>query len=112
MQSVVSLTSSLVVKMLNVLVSKIYLIHTYFFQPQKLLTFFSRLISIYAIFNGQTFNDMLTNDIVGFELGRDETEPPIIVIFRVLCFQRQIFFFFFFFTFTSLQLVISAMWWS
>ena len=39
---------------------------------QKLLTFFSKNISIYAIFNDQSFNDMLTNDIVSFEqLGPD-----------------------------------------
>ena len=29
--------------------------------------FFSKNISIYAIFNDQRFNDMLTNDIVSFE---------------------------------------------
>ena len=29
--------------------------------------FFSKNISIYAIFNDQSFNDMLTNDIVSFE---------------------------------------------
>ena len=35
---------------------------------QKLLTnLFSKNISIYAIFNGQSFNDTLTNDIVSFE---------------------------------------------
>ena len=35
---------------------------------QKLLTFFQQNInSIYAIFNGQSFNDTLTNDIVSFE---------------------------------------------
>ena len=34
---------------------------------QKLLTFFSKDISIYAIFNNQSFNDMLTNDIASFE---------------------------------------------
>ena len=41
--------------------SKLYL------QMQKLLTFFSKNFSIYAIFNGQSFNDTLTNDIVSFE---------------------------------------------
>ena len=44
-------------------------------QMQKLLTFFffSKNISVYAIFNGQSFNDTLTNDIVSFEhLGPDE----------------------------------------
>ena len=34
---------------------------------QKLLTFFSKISSIYAIFNDQRFNDTLTNDIVSFE---------------------------------------------
>ena len=35
---------------------------------QKLLTFFfSKNISIYAIFNAQSFNDMLTNDTINFE---------------------------------------------
>ena len=34
---------------------------------QKLLTYFSKYISIHAIFNDQSFNDTLTNDIVSFE---------------------------------------------
>ena len=35
---------------------------------QKLLTFFfSKTISIYAIFDDQNFNDMLSNDIINFE---------------------------------------------
>ena len=35
---------------------------------QMLLTFFfSKNISIYAIFNDQSFNDLLTKDIVSFE---------------------------------------------
>ena len=39
---------------------------------QKLLTFFSKNISVYAIFNDQSFNDTLTNDIISFEqLGPD-----------------------------------------
>ena len=29
--------------------------------------FFNKNISVYAIVNNQTFNDMLTNDIVSFE---------------------------------------------
>ena len=42
-------------------------------QMQKLLTFFSKSISIYALFNDQSFNDTLTNDIVCFEqLGSGE----------------------------------------
>ena len=34
---------------------------------QKLLTFFSKNISEFAIFNDQNFNDTLSNDIVSFE---------------------------------------------
>ena len=39
---------------------------------QKLLTFFSKNIIVNAIFNDQSFNNMLTDDIVSFEqLGPD-----------------------------------------
>ena len=34
---------------------------------EKLLTFFSINISVYAIVNDQSFNDTLINDIVSFE---------------------------------------------
>ena len=34
---------------------------------QKLLKFFSKNIRVYAIFNYQSFNDTLTNDIISFE---------------------------------------------
>ena len=34
---------------------------------QKLLTFFSKNISVYSIFNNRSFNDTLSNDIVSFE---------------------------------------------
>ena len=34
---------------------------------QKLLTFFQQNITVYATFTDQSFNDMLTNDIVSFE---------------------------------------------
>ena len=34
---------------------------------QKHSHFFSKNISVYAIFNDQSFNDMLANDIVSFE---------------------------------------------
>ena len=39
-----------------------------------LLTFFfNKNISVYAIFNDQSFNDLLTSDIVSFEqLGSDK----------------------------------------
>ena len=65
-QSIISLTSPLVVKMLTALVSTISNSQL-FLQVQKLLTFFSKNISIYAIFNDQRFNDTLTNDIVTVE---------------------------------------------
>ena len=38
----------------------------------QMYIFFSKHTSVYAIFNDQSFNDTLTNDIVGFEqLGPD-----------------------------------------
>ena len=36
-------------------------------QMQKLLTFFQQNISVYAIYNDQSFNDRLSNDIVSLE---------------------------------------------
>ena len=36
-------------------------------QMQKLLTFFSKNIRVYVIFNDPSFNDTLINDIVSFE---------------------------------------------
>ena len=54
-QSIISLTSLLVVKMLTTHI------------------FFRKNISVCAIFNDQSFNDMLTNDIISFEqLGPDK----------------------------------------
>ena len=63
------------VKVLTVLISTISNSHVFLLrkceellQMQKLLTFFfSKNISIYAIFNDQSFNDTLTIDIVSFE---------------------------------------------
>ena len=51
---------------------------------QKLLTFFfSKHFNVYAIFNDQSFNDSLTNDIVSFEqLGPGPLE---IEIMRINC---------------------------
>ena len=68
-QSIVSLTSSLGVKILTVLKSTISSSQVFLLKENvsKLLTFFSKNISKYAIFNGQSFNDSLTNDIVNFE---------------------------------------------
>ena len=77
-QSIVSLTSSLVVKILTVLISTIsnsqvfLLKNVSSFCICKNYSFFSKNISIYAIFNDQSFNDMLTNNIIIFEqLGPD-----------------------------------------
>ena len=64
--------SSLVVKMVTVLISTISNSQVFLLKKncsilQKLLTFFSKNMSIYAIINDQSFNDTLTNDIVSFE---------------------------------------------
>ena len=46
---------------------------------QKLLIFFSKNISIYAIFNDQSFNGTFTNDVVSFEQrGQDNPYFPIV----------------------------------
>ena len=70
-QSIVSLTSSLVVKMLTILViiisnSQVFLLKNVngFCKFKSYSHFFSKNISIYAILNDQSFNDKLTNDIV------------------------------------------------
>ena len=73
-QSAVSLTSSLLVKKLTVLIStisnsQVFLLKKceWLLQMQKLLAFLSKNISVYAIFNDQSFNDTLTNDIFRFK---------------------------------------------
>ena len=73
-QSIVSLTSSLVVKMLTVLVSTITNSQAFlltnvssFCKCKNYSHFFSKNISVYALFSDQNFNDTLTNDIVSFE---------------------------------------------
>ena len=53
------------VKMLTVLVSTIS--NSQANAKATHIFFFSKNISVYAIFNDQSFNDMLTNDIVSFE---------------------------------------------
>ena len=60
------------VKMLPVLVntisnSQVFLLKKYEKLLQKLVTFFRKIISMYALFNDQSFNNTLTNDIVSFE---------------------------------------------
>ena len=70
-QSIISLTSSLVVKMLTVLVSKmsnnsqVFLLKTY--ECKSYSYFFSKNIRVYAIFNDQSLNDTLTNNMVNLE---------------------------------------------
>ena len=68
------------VKMLTVLVSTISNSQVFFAEKnvssfckcKSYSHFFSKNIIVYAIFNDQSFNDMLTNDIVSFEqLGLD-----------------------------------------
>ena len=54
------------VKMLTVPVSTI-IDSQVFCKCKSYSHFFSENISIYAIFNNQSFKDMLTNDIVSFE---------------------------------------------
>ena len=64
-QSIVSLTSSLVVKILIVLVSTISNSQAFLLKKCKSYShFFSKNISICAKFDDQNFNDTLTNDIV------------------------------------------------
>ena len=62
------------VKMLTVLVStipksQVFLLKNVstFCKCKSYSHFFSKNISIYAIFNDQSFNDTLTNDIASFE---------------------------------------------
>ena len=72
-QSIISLTSSLVVKILTVLVSSIS--NSQIFLLKKNVSsfckscshFFSKNISVYAKFNDQSFNNKLTNDTDSFE---------------------------------------------
>ena len=72
-QSVVSLTSSLVVKMLAVLVSTIFNSRVFLLKKnissycKSCSHSFSKSICVYAIFNDRSFNDTLTNDIICFE---------------------------------------------
>ena len=69
-QSLVSLTSSLLVKMLTAPVSTEYNSQVFLLKKcemQKLLTFFQQKYRVYAILNDQSFNDTLTNDVVSFE---------------------------------------------
>ena len=69
-QSIISLTSSLVVKMLTVLVSTISNSQLFLLKKCECKSYSHSLnknISVYAIIDDQSFNDTLTNDIVSFE---------------------------------------------
>ena len=75
-QNIFSLTNSLVVKMLTVLVSIISNSQVFLLKCKSYSHFFSKNISVYTIFNDQSFNDILTNDIVSFDqLGPDHPGP-------------------------------------
>ena len=94
-QSVVSLTSSLVVKMLTVLVSTISNSEVRWYFCWKNVSsfckcksyshFFSKNFSAFAIFIDQSFNDMLTKDIVSFE----QLSPEVCYIYT--CINRWMF---------------------
>ena len=89
-ESIVSLTSLLVVKMLTLCVLVSTISNSQVFLLKKMwvafanakathIFFSSKNISIYAIFNDQSFNDTFTNDIISFEqLGPivDRTRSP------------------------------------
>ena len=69
-QSIVSLTSLLVVKMLTVQVSTVSNSQVFLLKNVSCKSyshFFRKNISVYAIFNDQSFNDTLTNDIISFQ---------------------------------------------
>ena len=74
-QSIVSLTSLLVAKMLIVLVStslhvsnsQVFLLIYVNSECKSYSQFFSKNICVYAILNDQSFNGTLTNDSVSFE---------------------------------------------
>ena len=78
-QSIVSLTSLLVVKMLTVLVTTISNSKGIFTEKDvssfckcnSYSHFVSKNISIYTIFYDQSFNDMLTNDVSFEPLGSE-----------------------------------------
>ena len=86
--SFVSLTSLLVVKMLTALVStvsnsQLFLLKNVnsFCKCKSYSHFFRKNISLDAIFNDQSFNFMLTNDIVSFkQLGPDILDCYVNVI--------------------------------
>ena len=94
-QIVVSLTSSLVVKILTVVVSSISNLQLFvlknvssFCKCKSYSHYFSKNISIYAIFDDQNLNDTLTNDIVSFEQLGPGVFPKKQFKFLLLCLQE------------------------
>ena len=55
------------VKILTVLISTISNSQVFLLEKGDTRIFFSKNINVYVIFNDQSFNDTLTNDIVSFE---------------------------------------------
>ena len=109
-ESVVSLTSSLVVKMFTVLVStipnsQVFLLKknvSSFCKCKSYSHFFSKNITIYAISNDQSFNNTLTYDIVSFEqlgpgwvvniVNPDQTPRSVASYMGLHCLRKPFFF--------------------
>ena len=91
-QSIVSLTRLLVIKILTVLLStitnsQVFLLKKMwvaFANAKATHIFSSKNISIYAIFNDQSFNDTLTNHIVSFQ------QPAMATYFNMVCIMGNI----------------------
>ena len=67
-QSIVSLTSLLVIKILTALPSTKSNSQVFLLNRCEQLTFFSKNISVYTIFNDQSFNDMLTKEVISLNI--------------------------------------------
>ena len=83
------------VKMLTVLVSTITNSQIFLLKKCDIFCkshFFSKHISVYAVFNDQSLNDTLTNDIVSFEqLGPDSRSNAVpLAQFFILCQSLQL----------------------
>ena len=78
------MVSLLVVKLLTVLVSTISISQVFLLKTNVssfcIYIFFSKNISIYAIFSDQSFKDMLTNNMVSFE----QLGPYLLAILQLL----------------------------
>ena len=56
---------------------------------QKLLTFFSKNISVFAIFNDQSLNDTITKDTISFEQLGPDVSMAVMVTNRSYVFQMS-----------------------